>query len=411
MSESMEQALERIRLNLTGYQSELNAIDVETTQEKERILSAIKAEEAEIKSLLDEYRNIKRQKEVEVVRSSYNYLSDFKQNLLLKIQSEAGSANNQQGPVTVLQANNFSSTSVEGGGAKKTHLQPDNSEQKVVEVGYKDEEQDTNKNKKNLDRQVKDNKNPDGHDKDSVVQLIEFIDRTPAQELVRLYPADISHIVPKFNVNDTVVRDKLLQHYQQRNRNTYNSLLKLYQKPDLGQQVAIPNLDELTLEDRKYHEFLRVNYPSALPFFWFLINREPDSIRYVVMEFAVDHIIQTNTLEKDNNRELTISLEELLRMNNKADVSNFLRDLFVCFHPKRVSQKSNSKNKYFDYVTNLIKTQSTLQHSDILRLWNHMTESGYYAVSSADFVLNQSSKNSGNGHDKSIAPNSQHDIL
>ena len=189
-----------------------------------------------------------------------------------------------------------------------------------------------------------------------------------------------------FNVHNAVVRDRLLEHYQQNDTNIYHALVKLYQKPDIKYQVSVPNIQELGDEDRKYHEFLLINYPNALPFFWFLVNREPASIKYAVMEFAMDHIIQTNTIDTENVRhELALSLNELIGMNNGASLTDFLRDLFVCFHPQRASKKNNTTNKYFDYINNLIKLESTLEHSRILQIWNYMNQSGYDSVTSAEF--------------------------
>ena len=86
MSDYTEQKTKQLRLILSDYQSELNAIDLETTKEKAQILSAIETEELEIKSLLEQYRRIKRHKEIDEVKSSYEELTQFKQNLLLKIK-------------------------------------------------------------------------------------------------------------------------------------------------------------------------------------------------------------------------------------------------------------------------------------------------------------------------------------
>ena len=386
MTKSNDFTLEQIQLSLSDYQSELSAIDAEIDREKERILSAIQAEEAEIKSLLDRYRDIKRQKEIELVKTSYNNLSNFKKNLLQKIESEGKVANDKRSIAEAAQKFSDPIISDEKGGAlKKTDEQPDEAE----EVEWKD-----------------------------ISELIDFIELTPVAELAKLYPADVSERVP-FDVTDTAVKSQLLNHYQKHDPSIYNCLLKLYQKPNLGSSVEIPNVEKLSLKDRQYHDFLQANYPSSLPFFWFLINREPDSIRYVVMEFAVDHIIQTNTLENDpDRRELSLKLPQLLEMNNRATLPNFLRDLFISFHPQRVNPKSNARNKYFDYITNIIKTQATLEHSNVLQLWNYMKKSGYFSVSSADFMLiepgnknhTDSQTDSQNGH-KNVALESQQDLL
>ena len=358
----MTDKMEQNKPNLTNYYSQLSEIEAKANKEKELLTNAIEAEQAEIKSLLEEYQRIKQQKEIDVIKESLDKLSDFKQQLLGKIKSEIETSDAQYfqdefGPEIPDLDNSTDSTSALAAGdadAKKLEVEQNNQE----EVG----------------------------NEETLAQLIEFIDRTTHQELVKLYPANVTTVVPNFNVHNAVVREQLLEHYQQQNANTYNALIKLYQKPDIKYQVNIPNIQDLEDEDRKYHEFLLINYPNALPFFWFLVNREPDSIKYAVMEFAMDHIIQTNTIDTENVRhELALSLNELISMNNGASLTDFLQDLFLCFHPQRASKKNNSTNKYFDYINNLIKLESTLEHSRILQIWNYMNQSGYDAVSSADF--------------------------
>lgn len=400
MSDNPEQKSAQIRLILADYQSELNAIDIETNQEKTRIISAIEAEELEIKSLLEQYRQIKRQKELDEVESSYQNLSEFKQNLLLKIKLESQVTNDE----AILSSNQNQASDYE--------------QSQLVVTQSTDIVPPTNLSQPDIfpkNAIVSDiSPEPDIPPEPEVAELIQFIEDISPQELVKFYPHDVSKILPSFNLSNTVVRDKVLQRYQKRDLDIYKSLLKLYQKPDLANSNNIPDPDSLSTQDRKYHNFLQINYPSSLPFFWFLINREPDSIRYVVMEFAIDHIIQTNTLDKDPLRQdLTLNLSELLEMNNEAPVSEFLRDLFICFHPQRVSQKPNSRNKYFDYMDRLVTTQSTLQYSDVLLLWNHMKKLGYHVVSSADFspTLPTQDSQSQNGNGKNIAPPSEHDLL
>ncbi len=349
MSKSKDITLEQIKLNLSDYQTELSAIDEETVKEKERILSDIQSEEIEIKSLLEQYRNIKRQKEVEVVKTSYNNLSNFKKALLSKIKSETeGSQVNLK-------------STVEGGEPKKSSDAPEKYQ--------------------SINQKVK------------VIELINFIEGTKADDLVKLYPADIARIIPTFEIDNTVVKDGLLKYYQKNNNvDIYDSLLKLYQKPKLD-EVKIPDVVQLSVTDGKYHNFLQAHYPKSLPFFWFLVDREKDSIRHIVMEFAVDHIIQTNTLDRDPNRqELTLDLSELLQMNNNVPLAEFLRDLFLCFHPHRVSQKNNSKNKYFEYINKIIKSQSTLKNPEVLQNWNYMVSCGYNAVSASDFAISGTSQ-------------------
>lgn len=371
MSEFTEPTLEQIELLLRDYQSELTTIDAETNLEKERILSAIQTEEAEIKSLLDRYRTLKRQQQLAVVQSSYNRLSDFKQSLLLKIKSTTENSDRHS---LISQS---SLPQMEGGEPKKL-LSKTNSLPAA-----------------------------------EIKKFTEFIDGISPQELVKLYPADLVQALPDFKSNDPVIRGQLLRYYKKQNLPIYHGLLKLYQKPDLSQgDNPLPQLEQLPGKDRQYHEFLQANYPNALPFFWFLINREPNSIRYVVMELALDHIIQTNTLDNDpDRRDLSLSLSDLLEMNNQAPVAEFIRDLFICFHPQRVSQKSSSKNRYFDYISSLIKNQSTLEESYVLQMWNQMNQAGYHAVSAADFQVSQIIQEEQNGHSKSLAPASQHDLL
>ena len=369
MSQSKDLTLEQIRFSLGNYQSELNAIDQETDKEKERILNAIQAEEMEIKSLLEQYRRIKRQKEIEIIESSYNNLSDFKKNLLSKISLEQEEINKRQ----LTKESELESV--------KTELLP------TMEGGAP----------KKISEQLEENQGV--NQKIKIIELINFIAGIDANYLVKLYPADIKDIVPTFEVNNAVVKKGLLDYYKQRDVNIYNALLKLYQKPELDRQaINIPSVEQLSIADRKYHDFLQSFYPQSLPFFWFLINRENDSVRQIVMEFAVDHIVQTNTLDTDPNRqELTIELKEFLEMNDGPYLENYLRDVFLCFHPHRVSQKSNSRNKYFDYIDKMIKNQSTLRNSEILQNWNYMVKCGYKTVSAPNFALPHSSENNQNG--------------
>ena len=358
MSQEIELNLEQLKLSLSDYQSELDAIDAETNREKERILNAIQAEEAEIKSLLEQYRDIKRQKELTEIESSYGLVSNFKQNLLLKIESET---------------QNLDRLKSLADSKTRFTVETDSSEAE----GEVKKPEDLIAKGQIVNERVK------------VIELIQFIEGISPKALVQFYPADIANSIPSFDASNTAVRDELFKYYQKHNISIYNALIKLYQKPYLDEStIDIPEPSSLPLRDRGYHSFLEENYPKSLPFFWFLINREPDTIKYVVMEFAVDHIIQTSTLEDDPDRqELNLKLPELLGMNEQASISQFLRDIFISFHPRRVSQKSNSKNKYFDYVTNLIQTQATLEYSEVLQIWNYMLNSGYEAVTSPDFEI------------------------
>jgi hypothetical protein len=395
MTESINQLIEQVKQNLTNYQSQLNQIEIESNKETERILAAIRAEETEIRSLLDEYRHLKQKNEVEAFKSSFNYLADFKQSLLSKIKSGVTTVNIEQIPTISIQ-------------------KPDNiSDSAITAKAGEETPKKSNAGSMSNTESIEYNSHEGVENETIIIELIEFIDQITAQDLVKLYPANVSRIVPGFNVNDTVVKDKLLQHYYQRNKNSYNALVKLYQKPELKTSVTIPDIQSLAAKDRKYHEFLSKYYPNSLPFFWYLVNREPDSIRYVVMEFAVDHIIQTNTLDNSSNspNELSISLKELLSMTNGVSLTDYLRDIFVCFHPQRVSSQNNSKNRYFDYIDSVIRKESTLEHSNVLQLWNYMNKSGYHAVASDDFFLAAPNNSQQNGNGNNLAPTSQHDII
>ena len=365
MSQSKNLTLEQIKLSLGDYQSELSAIDRETVEEKERILNAIQAEETEIKSLLEQYRRIKRQKEIEVIESSYNHLTDFKKNLLSKIDLEKEEINKRESELQSVKDKLL--PTMEGGVPKK------------------------------ISKQLEDNQGV--NQKIKIIELINFIAGIDANYLVKLYPADVQESVPTFEVSNTIVKKGLLDYYKQRDKNIYNALLKLYQKPQLNREtINIPPVEKLSLAERKYHDFLESYYSQSLPFFWFLVNREKDSIKQIVMEFAVDHIIQTNTLETDLNRqELTLELREFLEMNDRASIEDYLRDVFLCFHPYRVNQKSTSRNKYFDYVNKIIENQSSLENSEIIRNWNYMLKCGYEVVSSPGFAMPHSSANNASG--------------
>ena len=443
MSDYAEQKINQLRLILSDYQSELDAIDIETDKEKARILSAIESEELEIKSLLEQYRQIKRHKEIDKIRSSYESLTQFKQNLVLKIRSESQSIDTQnllsdEQP----QASNHESLQLDIDNPQQSDREEDepldstvaptvipDANPEIDEVNASGvrpalDEDATHKSSPlelsargtvdddgNLTAQEIDQENQLFKDPE-VEKLIQFVEERSASEIVKLYPADVSQIIGNFDLNNATVRDRLLKHYRQRDLDIYKSLVKLYQKPNLAEFDDVPTPDSLSEEDRKYHEFLQANYPLSLPFFWFLIDREPDSIKYVVMEFAIDHIIQTNTLAGDpHRRELSLRLPELLEMNNDAPLKEFLRDLFICFHPQRVSQKANSRNKYFDYMDSLITTQSTLQYSDVLLMWNYMKKSGYSEVSSPEFDLTIPTADDSQNNHKSLAPNGDLDIL
>jgi hypothetical protein len=405
MTEQINQLIEQIKHNLTTYQSQLNQIEIESNKETERIIAAIRAEEAEIKDLLDEYRHLKQEDELEAFKSSFNYLVDFKQNLLSKIKSGVTTINIEQVPtISIQKPNNVRDlsilTKIGEETPKKSNTENTEDTEDTENIEYDSHE--------GIEKEpvVTDERGP------IITELIEFIDQTTAQDLVKLYPANVSRIVPGFNVNDSLIKDKLLQHYYQRNKNSYNALVKLYQKPELKTSITIPDIQSLAAKDRKYHEFLTKYYPNALPFFWYLVNREPDSIRYVVMEFAVDHIIQTNTLDTNNNsNELSISLKELFSMANGISLTDYLRDIFVCFHPQRVSSQNNSKNRYFDYIDTIIRKEATLEHSNVLQLWNYMNKVGYHTVASDDFFLAIANGNQQNGNGINLASTSQHEAL
>lgn len=367
MTEQLNQLIEQIKLNLTDYQSQLNNIEIETNKETERILTAIRAEEAEIKSLLHEYRNLKQKNEIEAIRSSFNYLADFKQNLLTKIKLDKTAVKRDQNPtIATEKLENIESAQITSNVGDDTPKKYEHSS-----IGDHDQQELKNEN--------------------TITDLIKFIDNTSPQDLVKLYPTNVSCIIPSFNVSDTLIKNRLLQYYSQRDKSTHNALVKLYQKPQIKSTITIPDIQSLGVQDRKYHEFLQKYYPNSLPFFWYLVNREAQSIRYVVMEFAVDHIIQTNILDADGNRnELSLTLQDILNMSNGVSLNEYFRQLFICFHPQRVSTQNNSKNRYFDYIDNVIRKEATLDDSNILQLWNYMNKSGYHIVAADDFLLTAS---------------------
>ncbi len=414
MSDYSDRKINNLRLILSDYQSELNAIDAETSEEKARILNAIEKEELEIKSLLEQYRQIKRHKEIDGVRSSYQDLARFKQNLLLKIKSESQPIDSTESlqplqPQSIRHQDIASNSKDEDNTSRELNNPPEltATPTKIQTKATKlNDEQDLATEEEEIEGET------EILEYSTVNELIQFVDESSLEEIVKLYPADVSQIVENFDPSNTKVRDLVLQHYKDSDPDIYQSLLKLYQKPNLTDISDVPSSDSLKKEDLKYHEFLQANYPLSLPFFWFLINREPDSIRYAVMLFAIDHIIQTNTLTGDpHRRELSLTLSELLKMNNGASIEDFLRDLFICFHPQRISQKTNSKNKYFDYMDSIITTQSTLQYSDILLMWNYMKKYGYAVVSSPDFALSLPKTEDLDSSNQSIAIESDSQLL
>ena len=417
MSKFNQQKIEQIELILNDYKSELGAIDLEINQEKEVILKAINNEKAEIESLLEQYRQVKRRQELDSLNSHYQHLTKLKENLLLKIEAASNSVEKSE-PSQGTAIEQPSSTAEDKdpetervSGEENDFVEPPST---AAEDGDPETERVSGEDdfiEPELVAIEQSSKiQPNDLIESKVEEFIKFIEGQSAQELVKLYPADLSDLLSEFDSDDTLVRDRLLHHYQQQDINIYQALLKIYQKPDIFESIDIPHIERLSDRERKYHEFLQSNYPQSLPFFWFLIHREADSIRYVVMEFAVDHIISTNTLDNDpHRRDLSFKLPELLEMNNGVSTASFLRDLFLCFHPQRIGKSNNTRNKYFDYLNRTILTQSTLQHSDVLQLWNYMNKSGYLAVADPQFdpvlVLEEQ-----NGHDRTLAPNSE-DLL
>ena len=359
MKQQINQVIEQIKANLTDYQSQLQQIDLESEQEKKSLFDAILIEQAEIKSLLDKYRQIKQKNEIEVVRSSYKHLADFKQDLLSKIQLETKQAAPKSQPQ---QINNSNSD---------TTIPVSESEDELPKKSETD---------------LHDSSDPEEAREAILAEAIALLDRSSPEELVKLYPRDISRMLPNFDVNDTLLRDKLLEHYQQSNRKTYISLIKLYQKPNLDDLVAIPPEEKMSAQEKKHHNFILANYPNALPHFWFLVDSSPKSIRYVATEFAAHHIIITNSTNISNtDRTLSMNLEYLLSLNNESNLSDFLRDLFLNFHPKRFDPKNNTQSIYFSYINDIIIKQSTLEHGEILQLWTHMKETEYKIVASDSF--------------------------
>jgi len=403
MTKQISQLIEQIKLDLDNYQSQLSDIEIESNQEKERLLEAIRAEEADIKSLLSKYRNLKQQNEVDVVRSSFHSLSTFKRNLLAKIDSEANPSSSLSSTLNFEQKlHNFETelevnSSSAGDLPKKSEAQPVNgyvgasaksareeSDQPTAINQIKPRAQSANGFMATKIQIVKEEQNQPS----TIEQMFKLIDSLNFRDLAKLYPADVALIVPEFNVLDVNVRDRLIKRYQKRDRNICNSLIKLYQKPTIKQEIAVPETKTLNIKDRKYHDFVSRNYSNALPFFWFLVQKEPDSIRYVVMECAQDHIVFTNEIDPNNSPyQLDLSFAQLLEINNGADLEVYLRDIFICFHPQRVSSKNDSKNKYFDYIDSLITQGATLENSKVLKCWSQMKQFGYQTVAADDFPV------------------------
>ena len=157
----MTDKIEQNKSNLTNYYSQLSEIEAKATKEKELLTNAIKAEQAEIKSLLEEYQRIKQQQEIDVIKASLDKLSDFKQQLLTKIKSEIESSDAQQFqdeleheiPDLDNITESTSSSTAEEYDAKKLTIEQNNYEE--------------------VDNE------------DTLRQLVEFIDRTTHQELVK----------------------------------------------------------------------------------------------------------------------------------------------------------------------------------------------------------------------------------
>ena len=84
---------------------------------------------------------------------------------------------------------------------------------------------------------------------------------------------------------------------------------------------------------------------------------------------------------------LNLNFAELLEINNGAKLEVYLRDIFICFHPQRVSSKNDSKNKYFDYIDNLITQGATLENSKVLKSWSQLKQFGYQTVAAEDFPV------------------------
>ena len=357
MKQQIDQLIEQIEGNLTNYQAQLQQIDIETDNEKKSLINEIQVEQAEIKSLLDKYRQIKRQNEIEVVRSYSTHLTDFKKDLLSRIQleTERASAEFQQQHSSASNSNTTALPKSAGELPKKSESELHDSSVREAKAAI-------------------------------LAKAIALFDRISPEELVKLYAKDISRLVPNFDANDTLVRDNLLEHYQENNRKTFISLAKLYQKPDLSDPVVIPAAEKMSEQEREHHNFLLADYPNAIPHFWFLVNSSPKSIKYVATEFAVHHIVNTNNLSVSNTeRTLSMNLKYLLNLNNESSVSNFIIDLFLSFHPKRFEPKNNTQSIYFNYINDIIIKQSTLEHGEILQLWTYMKESGYEVVVSEHF--------------------------
>lgn len=372
--EEINQLIEQIKQNLSSYQSQLSSIEIESDREKKRLLAAIKAEEEEIQSLLIQYREIKQKSEIDVIRYSFSSLNNFKQSLIEKIKEEGSAAPAAQTATTLEEKIN-----------EVEDLSTSADEDSVEELEAALESENSSDLQANIDTEITENVSQ----LEDVSQLIQSIDSIELERLVKLYPHNLAQIAPGFDIRNSKVKNTLLRHYQTKDGNFYNALVKLYQKPDREYTDTVPNTKDLSQKDRQIHDFISNNYPNALPLFWHLVNREPDSIRYVVMECAKDHIVSTNEIDiTDNPNLLQINFKELLEMNNGSSLEAYFRDLFVCFHPKKPSSSSNSRNKYFDYIDYIINGQATLEHSKILKFWTQMKQFGYQTVAADDFPIN-----------------------
>ena len=439
INKEINQLIEYTKQNITNYQSQLNSIETESESEKELLLKAIEIEEAEIKSLLTQYRDLKQKQEIEVIRNSFASLTDFKQILMQKMQQEADTSQTTEVTLSLEQKisefENLSGSSNNGSAATEDLPKKlDNSilareisiesanvslavkekpeelegiealqELKVAqELEVADEtetleapqelevEDETETLEAPQELEVED-ETETLEAPDDISKVIESIDQIDYQRLVKLYPHNLTQIIPGFDIKNTELRDSLLQYYLVNNSNIHNALVKLYQKPEKKYQGIVPNSRKLSQRDRKVHDFILVNYPNALPLFWHLVNREPESIKYVVMECAKDHIICTNEIDPNNNPNLLkIGFNELLSLNNGSSFEGYLRDLFVCFHPRKLSSNKNATNKYFNYFDRLIHEKATLEHSKILKFWTQMKHLGYKTVAADDFPIKDS---------------------
>ena len=140
-----------------------------------------------------------------------------------------------------------------------------------------------------------------------------------------------------------------------------NNYLETHQSPKIQGKVLNSNSDSIA-----------VTYALVTPF----------------SDLQSEHIIYTNEIDYDSDdSQISIDFSELLDMNNGESLEAYLRDIFVCFHPQRSNAQGDNRNKYFEYINNIITQEATLEHSKALKFWSQMKQFGYDAVAADDFPV------------------------